>query len=617
MKNKFLTLACIFTYCVVFSQKKSIATLDSIKVNQLLKKTEASTDINESEKINDLVIKICKEKIADNTIKKSQKVFFVDSYLTALLSDAYYEEQRGNAKKSIDLNLFVLKLAEKHKNNKIQGYANLALGSIFAVMPDYIKAEHYFKKALKNSEDDNNEMAVARICSNLTYVYIKTDNTKEATIYLQKALKINQKLDNKNGISSGLMGLAKINWMNKNYSEAKKNYLKAIQIQNETKDFSASANAYKNLYKVEEESGNLSQAILYLNKSNELSIQTNNSAEIIETSKILYEHFKKQNNDEKALAYYEKAIAEENKINKEEFNNAIIKAEFKYDTEKKDNQLKQLSQAKKITELQNQRQKSIILIGIISIISLTIISYGLFKRYKTKKQNELLKTKLEETEKTLLAEKKASESELKALKSQMNPHFIFNALNSIQEQFMFGDKVIANEQMGNFTYLTRQILTVSGKKKISLATEVDIITKYLELEKMRFDKDFTYEVKIDDAIDDEYIELPPMLIQPFIENSIKHGLLHKSGNKKVTINFELDTSEEYLICSIEDNGIGRKKSEEIKSKTNHNSFSTASINQRLELLNENKSSENFVYYQDLIDEKGIGIGTKVILKIYL
>lgn len=612
MKNKLLTLACIVIYCVVFSQKKSTATLDSIKVNHLLSKTEALTDIDESEKINDLVLKICKEKIADNTIKKSQRKFFVDSYLTALLSDAYYEEQRGNAKKSIDLNLFVLKLAEKHKNNNIQGYANLALGSIFAVMPDYNKAEHYFKKALKNCEDDNNEVAVARICSNLTYVYIKTDNTKEATIYLQKALKINQKLDNKDGISSGLMGLAKINWMNKNYAEAKKNYLKAIQIQNEIKDFSTSANAYKNLYKVEQESGNLNQAILYLNKSNELSIQTNNSAEIIETSKILYEHFKKQNNYEKALAYYEKAIAEENKINKEEFNNAIIKAEFKYETEKKDNQLKQLSQAKKITELQNQRQKTTLLLLIFGIVSASISAFLLFKRYKANKQNELLKSIIEKSE----AEKKATESELKALKSQMNPHFIFNALNSIQEQFMYGDKVIANEQMGNFTYLTRQILAVSGKKKIPLSTEVDILTKYLELEKMRFDNDFTYSIAIDDTIDDEFTELPPMLIQPFVENSIKHGLLHKEGNKTVSINFTLDADEEFLICTVEDNGIGRKKSEAIKTKNNHNSFSISAVAQRLQLINNDNNNDG-LHYIDLEDKNGNVLGTKAILKIAL
>lgn len=196
----------------------------------------------------------------------------------------------------------------------------------------------------------------------------------------------------------------------------------------------------------------------------------------------------------------------------------------------------------------------------------------------------------------------------------MNPHFIFNALNSIQEQFMYGNKVIANEQMGNFTSLTRQILTVSGKKKIPLSTEVDILNKYLELEKMRFDNDFTYSISIDDTIDDEYTEIPPMLIQPFVENSIKHGLLHKEGNKTLSIHFSLDADEEFLICTIEDNGIGRKKSEAIKTKNNHNSFSTESVAQRLQLINNTNDS---MRYFDLIDKNGQATGTKVILKIYL
>jgi sensor histidine kinase YesM len=181
---------------------------------------------------------------------------------------------------------------------------------------------------------------------------------------------------------------------------------------------------------------------------------------------------------------------------------------------------------------------------------------------------------------------------------------------------MYGDKVIANEQMGNFTYLTRQILAVSGKKKIPLSTEVDILTKYLELEKMRFDNDFIYSITIDDSIDDEYTELPPMLIQPFVENSIKHGLLHKEGNKTVSINFTLDANEEFLICTVEDNGIGRKKSEAIKTKNNHNSFSTTAVAQRLQLINNENNNEDLQYI-DLEDHNGNSLGTKAILKIAL
>ena len=178
-----------------------------------------------------------------------------------------------------------------------------------------------------------------------------------------------------------------------------------------------------------------------------------------------------------------------------------------------------------------------------------------------------------------------------------------NALNSIQEQFMYGDKVVANEQMSNFTYLTRQILTVSGKKKINLSTEIEILTKYLELEKMRFAEGFHYEITLGDRIDEDYHQIPPMLIQPFVENAIKHGLLHNQGDKKVCINFDLDEKEESLICVVEDNGIGRAKSAEIKSKQMqlHESFSTSATEERLRLLSNTHSVQDFIIYEDKLE----------------
>ena len=184
---------------------------------------------------------------------------------------------------------------------------------------------------------------------------------------------------------------------------------------------------------------------------------------------------------------------------------------------------------------------------------------------------------------------------------------------------MYGDKILANEQMGNFTYLTRQILTVSGKKKINLSTEVEILTKYLELEKMRFAEGFNYDISLSENIDEDYHQIPPMLIQPFVENSIKHGLLHKVGEKKLSVNFTLDEAEENLICTVEDNGVGREKSAEIKSKRvqQHESFSTTATEERLRLLSNGLNNKDLVVYEDLQNSVGEAIGTKVTIKIAL
>ena len=228
-------------------------------------------------------------------------------------------------------------------------------------------------------------------------------------------------------------------------------------------------------------------------------------------------------------------------------------------------------------------------------------------KYETeKKEAALNQLKLEQIQ-----------SELTALKSQMNPHFIFNALNSIQELYTIGDKKTANEQMANFATLTRKILDVSGKQKIDLADEIDILTKYLELEGIRFENDFVYQINLSKNIDVDYVQLPPMLIQPYVENSIKHGLLHKKGTKHLTLNFILNDDETNLVCEIIDNGIGRIASSEINKNRpqSHVSFSTSATEKRLQLLNQGKQENIAVLFDDIEDENKNALGTKVSIQI--
>lgn len=136
---------------------------------------------------------------------------------------------------------------------------------------------------------------------------------------------------------------------------------------------------------------------------------------------------------------------------------------------------------------------------------------------------------------------------------------------------------------------------------------------------MRFNDGFQYEITLSDVIDEDYHQIPPMLIQPFVENSVKHGLMHKQGSKNLFINFDLDTNEENILCTVEDNGIGREKSAEIKNKRiqQHESFSTAATEERLRLLSHQFNSTDLVTYQDLKDSDGNPTGTKVIIKIPL
>lgn len=597
----------------ILKEYSAYAKIDTTKCRLLTELIDAENNNNIASQYNLTLEKYVKILEKNKVNKKKVDQFAV----TVLINKGYFELYTSNYKKALHYYFKALPTAESNKDYISLCTIYNAIGSIFSDLEEIDKSIIYYNKVVTIAKKLNYKKKLGTVYNNLGYTFTNLNKLDTAYIYYQKSLKIRNELKDSLDIMQTLANIGGIYSRKSKYSKAiniyKQCYNYELKNNDEIGAFSSALNISIGYYRLK----NYTKSEQYAEQSLQLAQKNNYHYGVVNACETLEKIYEINKNPYEIISVLNLKANAKDSIKESESKEILYKKEFEYETEKKEAQIKALSQQKKISQLENQRQKSIILFGVILILTLFISSYVLFIRYKTKKQNELLKTKLEETEKTLLAEKKASESELKALKSQMNPHFIFNALNSIQEQFMYGDKVIANEQMGNFTYLTRQILTVSGKKKIPLATEVDILTKYLELEKMRFDKDFTYEVKIDDAIDDEYIELPPMLIQPFIENSIKHGLLHKSGNKKVTINFELDPSEEYLICTIEDNGIGRKKSEEIKSKTNHNSFSTASINQRLKLLNENKTSNELLYYQDLFDDQGACIGTKVLLKIYL
>ena len=171
--------------------------------------------------------------------------------------------------------------------------------------------------------------------------------------------------------------------------------------------------------------------------------------------------------------------------------------------------------------------------------------------------------------------------------------------------------------MGNFAQLTRKILDVSGKQKVDLSEEIEILTKYLELESMRFENDFSYAIDLGENIDEEYLQIPPMLIQPYVENSIKHGLLHKKGHKNIHIYFELSQEETILKCIIDDNGIGRDASTEINKKRpqSHVSFSTSATEKRLQLLNQEKKVMIAVVFEDKMDETGNALGTRVTIQV--
>ena len=204
---------------------------------------------------------------------------------------------------------------------------------------------------------------------------------------------------------------------------------------------------------------------------------------------------------------------------------------------------------------------------------------------------------------------------MKALKAQMNPHFIFNCMNSINSYILENDKKMASDYLTKFSTLIRLILENSDKQNINLADELAMLETYMQLEQNRLDNKFDYHITVDPFIKTIAFEIPSLILQPFVENAIWHGLAHKKERGKINISIHKNSTG--LICIIEDNGIGRSKASVLKQEQliKHQSMGMKVTEDRLKLLNQLNMERPSVTIIDLFDEKHQPSGTRVEITI--
>jgi ligand-binding sensor domain-containing protein len=213
-------------------------------------------------------------------------------------------------------------------------------------------------------------------------------------------------------------------------------------------------------------------------------------------------------------------------------------------------------------------------------------------------------------------QRKLADVQMSALRAQMNPHFIFNCLNSIENFVIKNDTLRASTYLNDFARLIRLILLNSRSRYVPLADEVEALELYLQMESLRFTNKFDYKVLIDDNVDVPGIEIPPMLIQPYVENAIWHGLMHKKTPGRLDIS--LIQRNGTLQCVIEDNGVGRKKSMEINAARKvkrKKSMGMSITEERIKILNELNNMNTEVKIEDLEDPEGNSLGTRIEINI--
>ena len=197
----------------------------------------------------------------------------------------------------------------------------------------------------------------------------------------------------------------------------------------------------------------------------------------------------------------------------------------------------------------------------------------------------------------------------------MSPHFLFNSLNSIQQMILTGDDTSATLYLSKFSRLLRLVLSHSDKEKVTLKEELETLSLYIELESLRFKDSFEYEIICEESVDKDETRIPTLLIQPFVENAIWHGLLHKEGLRTLTVKFAEDNFEN-LVCVVEDNGIGREAAGTMH-RQNHSGKGISVAEERLRTYNVQHAVKSMVFIEDLKDIGGLAIGTRVIVTLPL
>lgn len=545
------------------------------------------------------------EKLLIQALKHSKRarIKLITSIVFKYISDFYIQQE--DYEKAVLYNQKGLDLASKENQKICEAYRIFTLGKIQLKINNHFKARNYFKKALKKIENLNAIYLEAKILGSIGKSYEKTLHTKKAINYYQKALMYFYNIEDVKGIATIHKDLGKSYFLNKNLNLAERNYALSKSYFEEIIEEDQLAELYHYQAELALEKGNSLEAKKLIYKSIKIRSKNNNTLELYDSYLLLSKVSKSLNEFEEAHFYLEKYTTYQDSLNIERTRERIAELSELYQADQKEKRI--IEQQKEIkekineqlirnqqlenTQLKNKQIITVLVFSIVLFISILVIIYFKNKQEKLKKKQREIELK-----QTLL-------------RSQMNPHFIFNSMSIIQSYIYDNDLSNSSKFLVNFSRLIRLILENSAKEFIKLNIEIEILERYLEIQKKRFEERFNYEIINCDSIDTSSILIPPMLLQPFIENALEHGELNKVRSGKIRITFKIEN--DLLIFVIEDNGIGRQAAEEKKQDNliQHSSMATDITNSRIELLNDKYKKTGFLSIQDLNDNSGRG--TKV------
>ena len=467
----------------------------------------------------------------------------------------------GKYSEALKLQYECLRLNEEMGDKSAIATTLTNIFTVFHAQEDYSKALETAFQAYHIFDELGEKDGMAIISLNIALIYSINNQIDSCLFYVNLSEKLFSELNNIDGLADSYQTRASALQELHQYREALSFINQAMVIYDSIGQTRKKIEAYK-----------LTSSIYFEMKEYEKSIITatklmnegkSGGVKQFERdgAKLLMKNYLAQGNYKKAYKYTNLYHSLKDEILNETTLNEINRLKNEFEFEQKELQLTSITQQKQILELELYK-KNIFLVGILILVScLIIIAIFIFQKKK------------------LTTERKTIELEQKALRSQMNPHFIFNSLNAIQDMYVGGEIDLANNFMADFGELMRKILDNSGKSKISVKEELETLRLYLDMEKLRSGGLLSYYISIDESIDQLNTFLPPLVIQPFIENAVWHGILVKKEKGNVSIS--LKKVNKKLICTIEDDGIGFENSMKNKNSVGHESKGIKLTEQRL------------------------------------
>lgn len=481
----------------------------------------------------------------------------------------------------------IIKLAQKRKSARMEAGGNLILGMISFSESQYEQSIKYYLKSLEKYKISKSYYGISSAYNNLGLVYNIQENLEKALEYYKKSLTYidTSTFEGKDSYYASLINVGVIHAKKKEFITAKKYFRRVELFYATTDNFLSQAYAYQTMGIIAGEEKNIKLVDEYFEKALN-SVKKNNvppyTVSVLNGAASTYS---KMNEHKRALYYALKAdsiikkhrltnlydikntkdvIAHSNyKLGNYKMGYQVLEERIKisdslyniettslnqeliekYESEKKQKEISLLKEKDKVNQLKiiqndNKLKMRTYFITALSlfILLLIIVSFFVYRQIKLKQQ------------------RKAMELENKALRAQMNPHFIFNALNSIQRMYLEGNLDKASSFMSDFAELMRKILDNSAHNSIPLKEEIRTLEYYMNLEKLRCQDKFNYSINVDPKIDLQSTNVPPLVIQPFVENAIWHGILPKEGNGEIHINISKERNK--IKIEIIDNGVG-------------------------------------------------------------